>query len=294
MKARHRLHAAFTLTELLIAVAITALIVVLLGTMFVSLTNTTSRANQRTDAFRDARSALQMIQRDFNGLVAVTPPAKTLSSDPDPARLAPYFVIDNLWQDGNDPYTSPAGANFNMQLFALIALKNQPPGNPVPSAGDLCAVGYYCSWDNSRHCYSLRRHFRDSAATFLAFQSNSAGIYIDPTNLYVPAATDDVLANYVWNLKLTAYDALGVAINPKTVNNVTVTTIPYICDVKGTTATTLPAAIEVSFNAISSEAARTIMSISSSNPADWMDATLNYQRLIAPHMYEFRTRIFFH
>ena len=53
----------------------------------------------------------------------------------------------------------------------------------------------------------------------------------------------------------------------------------------------LPAAIEISFNAMSPQAARTVMSVSSA-PADWMDTTTqNYQSLVKPHAYEFRTRI---
>src|SRR4029453_8175040 len=60
---------AFTLAELLIATGITAIIVVLLGTMLGSLLNTASRSNQRIDAFREARAALQMIERDLSNLV---------------------------------------------------------------------------------------------------------------------------------------------------------------------------------------------------------------------------------
>jgi len=42
---------------------------------------------------------------------------------------------------------------------------------------------------------------------------------------------------------------------------------------------------------MSPQAARTVMSVSSS-PNDWMDTTAqNYQRLIAPHTYQFRSRI---
>jgi len=53
----------------------------------------------------------------------------------------------------------------------------------------------------------------------------------------------------------------------------------------------LPAAVEISFYAMSPQAARTVMSVSSS-ANDWMDTTTpNYQRLIAPHAYQFRSRI---
>src|SRR5437762_11369590 len=71
--ARHRKHHdAFTIVELLIASTITVVIVVMLGTMFGSITKTISRAGQRTDAFRDARAALRMIERDLRGLVHAT------------------------------------------------------------------------------------------------------------------------------------------------------------------------------------------------------------------------------
>ncbi len=46
-------------------------------------------------------------------------------------------------------------------------------------------------------------------------------------------------------------------------------TYPYICDQSATTPTLLPAAIEISFNAMSPQAARTVMSVSSS--ADRLD-----------------------
>ena len=63
---------AFTLVELLIAAAITVVIVVMLGWMLGSLMSSASHASQRVDAFRDARAALQMMQRDLSNLVPRT------------------------------------------------------------------------------------------------------------------------------------------------------------------------------------------------------------------------------
>src|SRR5437660_7087089 len=111
MRGHRQSSAAFTLVELLIAVAITTLIVVMLGTMFGSLANTSNRANQRIDAFRDARAALQMIERDMANLVHATPTA--------------YFALDKRWQDtANDPYSDSTSGNPNRQVYGLIALKN--------------------------------------------------------------------------------------------------------------------------------------------------------------------------
>src|SRR5947208_15706434 len=88
---------ALTLAELLIATGITAIIVVLFGTMLGSLLNTASRANQRIDAFREARAALQMIERDFSNLVPTqsniqTSPVPRPQTSPFPEPAA-YFAL---------------------------------------------------------------------------------------------------------------------------------------------------------------------------------------------------------
>src|SRR5438552_16907521 len=96
---------AFTLAELLIATGITVVIVVLLGTMLGSLLNTASRANQRIDAFREARAALQMMERYLSNLVRTqwnpdpfSSPAPTTTPQP-VTRPAAYFAAANVWQD---------------------------------------------------------------------------------------------------------------------------------------------------------------------------------------------------
>jgi hypothetical protein len=110
-----------------------------------------------------------------------------------------------------------------------------------------------------------------------------AGSYAADSALYTPSASDAVLAAYVWNFKITMYNSSGAVIN----------TYPYICDPNATTANTLPAAIEISFNAMSPQAARTVMSVTagmtdSAAAAYWMNMDAN---LVAPHTYQFRSRI---
>lgn len=268
----------FTLIELLVATGTTTVIVVLLGTILGSLMNTASRANQRMDAFRDARAALQMMQRDLSNLVrtqwspdpfaspALAPCAASAVITTSATRPAAYFALKNIY---NDP-----GAG-NQQLYALVAAKT------AASQGDVCAVGYYCRWDDQLHAYSLRRFFRDSTATFTALQN--AGAYAADSALYAPAADDAVLAADVWNFTVAVYDSTGNKY----------TTYPCVCDQGATTPALVPAVIEISFNAMSPQAARTVMSVSTT-PIDWMDTTTqNYQRLVKPHAYQFRTRIIF-
>ena len=271
----------FTLVEVLIAAAITVVIVVMLGLMLGSLMSSASHASQRVDAFRDARAALQVMERDLRNLVRTqwniqTSPVPTPVPVP-VTRPAAYFALDKRWQDtANDPYSDPANGNPNRQMFGLIATKSSAPG-------DMCAVGFYCRWDTQLHAYTLRRFFLDATTTFNVFTSPAvtAANYASDSDLYAPSVNDEVLAAYVWNLNITMRDAAGNVIN----------TYPYICDPNTVTPTSLPAAIEISFNAMSPQAARTVTSVSSA-PADWMDTTTqNYQRLVKPHAYEFRTRI---
>src|SRR6266480_5957475 len=266
-----RSRAAFTLVELLIATGITVAMVLMLGLMLGSLMSSASHATERVDAFRDARAALQTIERDLRNLVPTQWDVRT-SPIPTPTpvpitRAAAYFALKDIYAD-------PATAgNHNQQLYALVAAKT------TASSGDVCAVGYYCQWDNQLHAYSLRRFFRESAATFAVIQGASS--YAADSVLYTPSASDPVLAAYVWNLQITLYDAAGNRY----------TTYPCVCDQAGVTPNQLPAAVEISFSAMSPQAARTVMSVSSS-PNDWMDTTTpNYQRLIAPHAYQFRSRI---
>jgi prepilin-type N-terminal cleavage/methylation domain-containing protein len=254
----------FTLAELLIAMAISVAIVAMLGAMFGSLANTASRANQRTDSFRDARAALQMIERDLNGLLHVPSSAYLLLTD--------------------QTYGSDPGSPKGHQIFALCSIKNKPFGSAAP--GDVCAVGYYSSWDTNH--YTLRRYFRDSAATFGVFTSIGAGNYVSPIVLYKPGQmtttapivnVDEVLADYAWNIQTTAYKPDG------TIDS----TFPMEV---GSPGVTKPAAIEISFTAMSSSAARVVMSIPSIAASDWTDpSSQHYKQLIAPHAYQFRTRI---
>jgi len=268
MRIERRISAAFTLVELLVATAITALVVVMLGTMFASLTSTSLRANQRIDAFRDARAALQMMERDLSGLVrnqrdaagnALTLPAA-------------YLALKDLYDDPS------AG---NQQIYALITAKNNGPS-------DVCSVGYYCRWDTQRHAYSLNRFFNDSAATYtrlagsVGYASDAILYTPDPSATPVASVKDEVLASYVWNLRVTAYDARGAVV---------ASAYPLVCDSSAASNDPLPAAIEISFKTISPNAARTVMASGAQSDVWMTPGSALHQRLIAPHSYEFRTRI---
>src|SRR5262249_13064525 len=176
----------FTLAELLIATGITAGIVLILGWMLGVLMSTASHANARVDAFRDARAALQLMERDLRNLVRTQwSPDPFTSPTPTPGTVKPltlpaaYFAVENIY---NDPATG------NQQLYALVADRTSG------TSGDVCAVGYYCRWDDQLHAYSLRRFFRDSASTFGVMQN--AVSYAADSVLYTPSTNDPVVAAY--------------------------------------------------------------------------------------------------
>jgi type II secretory pathway pseudopilin PulG len=277
--------AGFTIVELLIAATLTVLIVVMLGTMFGSLTKTTSGANQRIDAFREARAALHMIEKDFSGVVTAKPTA--------------YFAIENDASTGS--------GSEARHLYGLISTKNSPAAGGAAGTGDMCAVGYYCGWQAYTDPatgqqfgeYRILRYFRDSVATFGLVKN--AGAYGSMSALYKTqlSGIDEVLATNCWNLMVTAYDSAGNIIIPKPHLGGETTTAPYVCNPSASTTTLLPAAIEVSFKAMSRDAARTAIA-NGAIPEVWMamdergasqSNIEKYKRLIAPHVYQFRTRI---
>jgi hypothetical protein len=249
----------------------------MLGWMLGALMGTASHANARVDAFRDARAAMQIIERDLRNLVrSQWNPDPFTNPTPLPCQAstvsttgvtlpAAYFALDNLYAD-------PVAGN--QQLYALIA--EQRTG----SLGDLCAVGYYCAWDSQLHAYSLRRFFRQIDVR----QALQGLTYAGESVLYNPLPSNDpVLAAYVWNLKIALYDAAGNRYTPN----------QCVCDVSATSPRQLPAAIEISFNAMSPQAARTVMSVTagmsdSAAAAYWMNMDAN---LVKPHSYQFRSRI---
>src|SRR5215467_13947409 len=92
-----RSRAAFTLAELLIATGITAALVLMLGWMSGTLMRTASHTNARVDAFRDARAALQLIERDLRNLVRDQWTTTTTGTMQPVTPLAAYFAVDNLY-----------------------------------------------------------------------------------------------------------------------------------------------------------------------------------------------------
>jgi type II secretory pathway pseudopilin PulG len=186
VKVCRRSVAAFTLAEILVAVAIVVFLVVVLAQIISSAQAIWRNSEARTDAFRDARAAIELISRDLS--LALT------------NERAPVLALSPVYSDPND---ATIGPQHNRQVYALIPMQNvgdPPPGSSTRS--DICAIGFYCSWDNTRRAYVLRKHILQSNPTFRRLQAAfgaptptpppspspaSTGAPVDPANVYSPS-----------------------------------------------------------------------------------------------------------
>ena len=261
--------AAFSLVELLVAMAILVLVVVVLSQILGSTQNLWRQSENRADPFRDARAALEVMSTDI---------ARALLHD-----RAPVLVFESLYTQPADP----TGGTNNNQVYALGPVPPSAQGTGARS--DICAVGFYCSWDAQRRAYVLRRHFVSSSNTLgilqTAFNNSTPPTPITPVSIFKPShpaaapAQDEDIAAYVWNLKVVPHDyTLGA--NP-TAN----TTYPM------TYRNVLPAYVTVSFSAMSPQAARQLAS-QNVTPTVWFtpgDAI--YKNQILPNSQVFSARI---
>ncbi|MGI9086678.1 MAG: PulJ/GspJ family protein [Chthoniobacterales bacterium] len=173
---------AFTLVELLVAISITALIVVLLGRVLSGTAAQWQASDQRIDSFRDARAALQIMARDL--------------SQADLTADAQALTLSDL---------DPSG-NYAREAFALTSTPNSGKSN-------LCTVGYYSTWDANTKTFTLKRLFRDSDETVLSLAQSPAAF----ATLFTkgPPANVEDLAAYIWDLRF-APGTLAVIETPTT------------------------------------------------------------------------------
>lgn len=283
-----RVRAAFTLMELMVAMAVTSLLVILMLQIFNSGTAAWQSNEERLDTFREARAALQIMGRDFS----------TLSPAPSADEQFPVLMLD--WHRDTPPED-----RVNREIYGLVTTRNK-------GIGDLCAVGYYCEWDG-KNKFVLKRQFSDSDNTFdrlkqvltanattpqsprMIFETLFARIPGDPrkpTNVQ----SIQVLASHVWDLQVDMPDPL----NPERM--VPWTTAP------GSFNRNLPPWVEIRFKALGTNAARKIPDAtvgredwyppppaSDGTPASGTSSAKGaktfYERYILPYEQQFVTRL---
>lgn len=245
----------FSLVELAIALSITALIIVLLSQMVGSTTALWKHSQRKIDAYRDARTILLRMKAELEMALAIDG--------------MPALCLADLYQQDD-----PAGAAGNDQAFLLLPSSNS-------GQSDVCAVGYFCQWDKKTGGYALRRYFADSDAVNRRARDliEADDLRFLPSQIYPPAdllENSEVLGEFIWNLRFEVVNSDG-SIRRE---------YPLVC-----AAGRLPAALQVSFDAISARGASQLSGLEA-EPAFWFlpDSHI-YRRRLAPLKQHFSARI---
>jgi len=167
---RYTARRAFTLVEMLTASVLALFIAGLVLGAFRATATLWRRSEQRSDTAREARTAIDRMERD---LAMVVPAFGGVA----PLRLSHL------------PGTPP-GERVYDALYALASL-------PDAGAGAISAIGYRCRWDAAARCYVLVRLFRDAEATLTALETAPETVFDDPSG-----AGEEPLARYVWDFEV--------------------------------------------------------------------------------------------
>ncbi len=218
---------AFTMLELLVSMAVLSLLVVLLLSMVDNATKMWRQSENRVDAYREARAALNLMASDLASIYAST---------------NTNFLYVNRPPTGM-PSVSPA---LDGQIFFISAIPTVAQGSGQKS--DLCTVGYFAGFDKTsitgkgESSMNLYRYFRPSNETFDDLKSGDIADTMTVSTL--PTSDDaEVLAKNITGFKVTAYSK-----DPGTPGKLT----PF----NQSTNTPSPDVLEITLSAISNDAAK--------------------------------------
>jgi len=235
---------AFTLLELLISMGVLSLLMALLFQIFELAMQTWQRAEQRTESFREARAALYIMSRDLRN---------TLRGNP---RVTSFILDDR----------SPSAVRPNEEVYALTTVKRNS------GKSDVCAVGFYCYWDDTVGAFHLKRYFRNSDYTFENL--GNAQQLFTPSPAVRDNETDSTLAAFVWDFRVTGLKEDGEP-------------LPYPFEAT----TNLPAYLQIEFKALNAQASRRVKA-QGINPEEWFSTGSEiYKNSIQPYVQQFNTRI---
>jgi prepilin-type N-terminal cleavage/methylation domain-containing protein len=219
---------AFTLLELLVAMAVMAAMLVLLLNVVDSATKLWREAEGRMDSYREARAALGAMSRDLANLV--------------PTSTAGHFLVNS---NAVPLLTQSAAPDTKAAIFFLSALPSSAQDAASNRSG-VCQVGYFLSYGKSSGTLSapvnsmnIYRYLLSSDPTFARLTNLSASSFPDDL-----ATTGDV------RVELIARNITGLAFRPFTAAGSLLT--PFT----PSAATPLPDLVEISLSAISQDAAK--------------------------------------
>ena len=148
-----KISSAFSILELLVAVSVLSILLVVLLNIVQGATSLWRGSENKVEAYREARAALQVMSSDLKNILPTT------NTD---------FFRTNLTS-----YPSPT----NLTFLAALPISSQ---DTTSSKSDICAVGYFVAYDNKspvagnngRQSYNLYRYFVESNETFAKLTNN--------------------------------------------------------------------------------------------------------------------------
>lgn len=147
---------AFSLLELLVAVSVLSILLIILLNIVQGATNLWRTSENKVEAYREARAALQVISSDLKNILPSTNTA---------------FFRTNI-----SGYPSAT----NLGFLATLPISSQN----TDSLSDVCTVGYFLAYNNKspvagatgRQSYNLYRYFMESNETFTNLMNNAATV----------------------------------------------------------------------------------------------------------------------
>lgn len=237
--------AAFTLVELLVAASITTVMLLGMAGVFDQSMKAWRISNRRSDAEREVRAALKVIQADFSNLYV--------------SSALPIYRMTTTAAFATPSRTPDYNGSVATFFLTSASLVGQPP-----NAGDLCGVGYYVAWDTATRTYNLYRYFQNglNQGTAITTFVETTGSINSKTGLFPASLTtpqgDELIGANVVNFRV-EFKTLPTAFGPVTSQD-------------GPVITSSPGYVQLELTAYGAEAVRRF-----NNQAEWYAST-NIQR----------------
>lgn len=246
----------FTLIELLVALAVLALLVVILMGIVDSASKLWRDNENRADSYREARAALNIMERDFRNALGGT--------------NQNYFRLNT----NAFPLLADAEKNTNY-ASAVFFLSAQPAAaqSSTQNKSDVCQVGYFVAYGKtsmspaaqSESSLNIYRFFLSSDPAFQAL--TNALIVPFPGNLTPTDANVELLARNIKSLKIVGLDTNG---------------LPYVAG----TNSALPPLVQIEITALNNDTAKKLRTKS-----DWTNSPSGLQTVIEQVQQSFTTRV---
>lgn len=254
---------SFTLIELMVAAAITTLLLLGMTGIFDQAMKAWRLSARRADAEREVRAALAQVKRDLTSIVVNS----NLPIAYNQNRINGTFI--NVANSGfqlqvanHPPKSGPQGQDWSNASVVLFFATTGGSGSG--NTGDLSGVGYYVTWDTNsnqgRGAWNLYRRYQRPVDLLAGLQARIANPTIGPYQINTLSEPELVGAN-VFN-----FWAQLVAINTNaggTASNI----VSYSSLQAGTNVTVRPKYIQLELTAYGSEQVRGFQR------ADWINPT---------------------